>query len=105
MRNESKNCIFEHAGFIYVLNFNKMMCWVVNDEDQEDPIATLQVEHRGPHDWWYRVSGAPRDAAFTKDLDQDWCAKAESGYARFINKIIVGNRQRARKAATAVGAR
>lgn len=100
MRNEKTSCIFEHADFIYVLNFDKMICWVVQDEDQEDPVATLKVEHRGPCDWWYRHNLAGKDIPFTKELDVDWCEKVESRYAQYINKIIVGDRTRQRKAAS-----
>lgn len=103
MRNEKTNCIFEHADFIYVFNFDKMICWVVQDEDQQDPIATLTIEHRGPSDWWYRVRVAPADAPFTRELDQDWCQKVEAGYAQYINTIIVGDRQRRRKAPSVAG--
>lgn len=91
MKNTKANCIFDYEGFVYVIDFEKMLCWVINEED-DPPTTTLDIMQRGPKDWYYRIHGI--NAEFVKDDDRTWCELVRQNYEQFLNKIIVGQNAR-----------
>lgn len=88
MLNHKCECIFDHEGFLYVCNFKTMTMWIIYEEDEADPITTLEIARDSQGAWSYRISGS--DADFTQDSDRDMVAKLEKYYERYLNIVIVG---------------
>lgn len=88
MKNKKQECIFDHEGFLYVCNFATMTMWVIQEEDDEDPVTTLDIQRDDRGNWLYRMQDS--EAEFQIDPDRELVAKVEKFYERFLNTIIVG---------------
>lgn len=92
MKNDKRACIFEHEGFMYVCNFELMTVWIVTEEDEANPVTTLEYKRMAPGVWSYRPEGS--DGLYQVDNDQDLADKIDVHYEQYLNRIIVGKNVR-----------
>lgn len=82
--------IFNHFGFIYVLDFENMLCWALGgEEDQNDdsPITALDITRKAQSRWFFRP--AETTAPFQEDSDPEWSHKIENLYKHYVNELVV----------------
>lgn len=92
MRNNKRACIFEHEGFIYTCDFELMMVWIVTEEDEANPVTTLEYKRIERGVWAYRSEGI--DGPYQVDNDQELAAKIDLHYEQYLNRLIVGKDRR-----------
>ena len=80
--------IFDHYDCIYVVDFSQKLCWVVDAEDKDEPISTIDIK-KNPSGWSYKASGCTADAPFLENLDEDWSAKMDCRYRDYVNNLIL----------------
>lgn len=91
MINKKRECIFDHEGFLYVCNFETMTMWVIQEEDDEDPVTTLEITRDDHGQWFYRMKDS--EAPYQRDPDTDLVRKLERRYEQFLNTMIIGSRR------------
>lgn len=80
--------IFLHYGFTYVVDFTKRKCFVIDTEDEEEPIATIDIQ-KNIKGWDYKSSGLTEDAPFIENSDDEWSDKMNYRYMEYIKMLIV----------------
>lgn len=88
MRNAKSACILEHNDFTYVANFDSMILWVITEEDEDDPVTTLEIARFDHKRWGYRPYKS--ESEFTEDSDVELVEKLERHYEQYLNQMIVG---------------
>lgn len=83
--------IFNHFGFIYVLDFENMLCWVLGlgegeDQETDSPITALDIARKAQSRWFFRA--AETAAPFQEDTDSEWSYKVENLYKSYINELV-----------------
>lgn len=81
--------IFSHYGFIYVLDFENMLCWTLGGEDDpenDSPITALDITRKDRSRWFFRL--ADTAAPFTEDSDVEWSHKVETLYKNYVNELV-----------------
>lgn len=85
MKNTKTACIFEYYDFLYTCDFDKMLMWCVNSED-ENPITTLSIR-RSEAGWAYRCGDS---APWLTEVDPEMIELLEKHYEQYLNQIVVG---------------
>jgi len=87
LKSKKANCIFSYNDFIYVVNFETMTMWVCFDEDEEDPISTVEIKRVSTNRWDYRTINA--DMEFLVDTDREFQTTLEDKYSIYLNQLIM----------------
>lgn len=81
--------IFSHFDFLYILDFNNMLCWSIGGDEPiaaDDPVTALDIVRESSSTWSYRLANTT--APFQKDSDTDWTFKVESCYRSYLKTLL-----------------
>jgi len=80
--------IFQHYNFTYVVDFTNKQCFIIDHEDDVDPIVMFNIK-RNPTGWVYKSSGLTEDAPFIDNTDDEWSEHMDNKYLEYIRTLIV----------------
>jgi hypothetical protein len=87
LKDKSRH-IFAHGLVTYVVDFAKKLCWLIDVNDKEYSISTLELKRKFPSRWFYRH--VDTDCEFAENFDDDWTNQIESRYRDYINTVVAG---------------
>lgn len=86
--------IFNIHGFIYVLHYPKMTCWVFDDESSD--FTSLLMKREDAATWWLNRPGSVQ---LFQEYDDVWIKEAEIGYLKFITSTVANRKSHATRSA------
>lgn len=84
-RDRSKH-IFKHGLMTYVVDFAKKICWLIDSEDDDDPISTLRLRREYPSKWYFRHVGFKGE--YAENTDDEWAGKIEDRYKDYVSDLV-----------------